>query len=191
MHASVFHAQPPLASRLMNTLVLAGLCGVMGMALAWQLIYDELPCPLCLLQRVGFLLAGIGVILNLRFGPSPLHYGMIILSALGGAAVSGRQVLLHIAPGDPGYGSLFLGLHFYTWALILFIALIAYAGVMLLLERPASGPLPALRPRALVAVLMWLFLVLAAANLLSTVLECGLGPCADDPVRYELLSLTS
>ena len=188
MLASAFHNQPPLLSRLMNTMVLLGLCGVQGMALAWQLIYNELPCPLCLLQRVGFLAVGVGVILNLRFGPSPVHYGVIILSALAGAVVSARQVLLHIAPGDPGYGSLFLTMHFYTWALVLFLALIAYAGVMLLVERPTGGVLPALRPQPLIAVLMWLFLVLAAANLLSTVLECGLGPCEDDPVSYELLS---
>ncbi|MDD9334139.1 MAG: disulfide bond formation protein B, partial [Bartonella sp.] len=34
----------------------------------------------------------------------------------------------------------------------------------------------------------FLFVFLIAAKLVSTVLECGSGQCADDPVRYELLS---
>lgn len=33
-----------------------------------------------------------------------------------------------------------------------------------------------------------LFVLLIAANLISTVLECGAGQCADNPVGYELLS---
>ena len=38
-------------------------------------------------------------------------------------AISTRQILLHITPGDPGYGSVVLGLHLYTWALLIFAAL--------------------------------------------------------------------
>ena len=34
-----------------------------------------------------------------------------------GGAIAARQILLHIMPGDPGFGSAFLGMHFYTWAL--------------------------------------------------------------------------
>ena len=45
---------------------------------------------------------------------------MMILGALLGMVMSTRQVLLHIKPGDPGYGGTVLGLHFYTWALITF-----------------------------------------------------------------------
>ena len=35
---------------------------------------------------------------------------------------------------------------------------------------------------------MWLFLLLTAANALSTTLECGFGPCPDDPTGYLWLS---
>ena len=96
-----------------------------------QIAYDEPPCPLCLLQRVAFMLAGVGLLLNLRLGPSPMHYAMVIAAALGGMLASGRQVLLHIAPGDPGYGTTLLGLHFYTWSFIAFVALIAFCVLML------------------------------------------------------------
>jgi hypothetical protein len=30
----------------------------------------------------------------------------------------------------------------------------------------------------------WLFLLLVAGNLVSTLLECGVGPCADNPTNY-------
>lgn len=29
------------------------------------------------------------------------------------------------------------------------------------------------------------FILLVLGNLVSTLLECGVGPCADDPVKYE------
>jgi hypothetical protein len=33
--------------------------------------------------------------------------------------------------------------------------------------------------------LVVLFILLVLGNLLSTLLECGIGPCADDPVKYD------
>ena len=30
-----------------------------------------------------------------------------------------------------------------------------------------------------------IFILLVAGNLISTLLECGIGPCADDPVKYD------
>ena len=113
----------------------AGVTAILGLAFAWQFAYDELPCPLCLLQRVAFMLAGVGLLLNLRLGPSPMHYAMTIAASLGGMVASGRQVLLHIAPGDAGYGTPFLGLHFYTWAFIAFGALIVFCVLMLSVDR--------------------------------------------------------
>ena len=41
-------------------------------------------------------------------------------------------MLLHILPGDPGFGSPFLGLHLYTWCLIAFISQITASGFMLI-----------------------------------------------------------
>lgn len=173
---------------ILNTLALAGLCGVLLFAFAWQLLYNEIPCPLCLLQRVAFVLVGVGLLLNVRFGASAPHYGITILSALGGVVVSSRQLALHLAPGDAGYGSPFLGMHFYTWALLAFIATIAYCGVMLILDR-SSVDRPSPRPVGSFAqVTMWLFFVLVAANMGSTLLECGWGACVDNPVEYLWLS---
>jgi hypothetical protein len=33
-------------------------------------------------------------------------------------------------------------------------------------------------------MVIW-FILLVLANVLSTLLECGIGPCADDPVTYD------
>jgi hypothetical protein len=55
----------------------------------------------------------------------------VIIAALLGAAISARQILLHILPGDAGFGSAFLGLHFYSWAFLFFVSAMLAAGVML------------------------------------------------------------
>lgn len=188
MKPSVFHADSSPFSRGLNMLALAGICAVLGMAFLWQVAYKELPCPLCLLQRAAFVLVGIGLVLNVRFGPSPMHYGLILLSALGGAFVAGRQVLLHIAPGDPGYGSPFLGLHFYTWAFIAFVIIMVWVAVMLVIDRNASDHNSLIPMDSFTGFIMWLFFFLVAANVVSTLLECGFGPCADNPVTYLWLS---
>ncbi|HTJ98609.1 MAG TPA: disulfide bond formation protein B [Bordetella sp.] len=176
------------ASTFLNALVLLAITAALILAFAWQIAFNELPCPLCLLQRVAFVLAGAGLLLNLRFGASPAHYAMVIAAALGGIAVSARQLLLHQAPGDPGYGSTLLGLHFYTWSLIAFVALIAYCAVMLALDRRAgdNGGQPR-RAGILGGAIMWLFFLVVLVNAASTTLECGLGPCPDNPTAYQWL----
>ena len=60
--------------------------------------------------------------------------GMAGLAALLGALESVRQVLLHIMPGDPGYGSAVLGYHLYTWALITFYVVLTFVALCLVLR---------------------------------------------------------
>ena len=83
-------------------------------------VLNELPCPLCLLQRIGFVMVAFGFMLNVVYGPQSRHYGVILIGALYGVATSLRQVSLHVIPGTPGYGSPILGMHYYTWAFVLF-----------------------------------------------------------------------
>ncbi|MHC2437474.1 disulfide bond formation protein B [Bradyrhizobium sp. USDA 4451] len=175
----------------LNALALYGLALLLAAAFAAQLVLHELPCPLCLLQRTLFALLAIGPILNIRFGPRPSHYALSLLTAVVGASVSTRQVLLHILPGDAGYGSALLGYHYYTWALIGFIAAIVLLAAMLLFDRQfdhrtAQGTAPGKFAQGAV----WLVVGLTALNVLSTLLECGLSACADNPIVYELLKRT-
>lgn len=158
-----------------------------------QIILHELPCPLCLLQRVGMIGVAVGLLMNLKFGIKPMHYGISIISALIGAAVSTRQVLLHIVPtadGVTGFGDAVMGLHLYTWALVVFLASIL--GIALLMafakdskengQEEENNTLS--KPQKAVFAL---FIALAFANTLGAFLECGISPCPEDPTEYKLL----
>ncbi|WP_441242221.1 disulfide bond formation protein B [Tardiphaga sp. 768_D3_N2_1] len=178
----------PVRAIALNVLALYALAALLAGAFAAQLLLGELPCPLCLLQRIMFALLAIGPILNIRFGPRPSHYALSLLAAVVGAIVSTRQVLLHIMPGDAGYGTAPFGYHYYTWALVGFIAAIVLVSLVLLFDRqfekdPAAHPTPSV----IAHVAVWLVIGLTAANVASTLLECGFKACADDPVVYELL----
>jgi len=168
-----------------NILALFGVSFMLLFAFGWQFAFHELPCPLCYLQRAGFAACGIGFLLNVRFGPAPAHYGVAILGAVGGAFASARQVFAHIAPGTGSYGSPFLGLHFYTWALIGFIAVILFCAALLLLDR--SGDRDE-RPWAggAATLAMIVFTLLVAGNIAVGFAECGVGPCPDNPTGYWL-----
>ncbi len=117
---------------------IVGILIVLGTALVVEFSYKEEPCPLCLLQRVAFLNIGIALLLNLRYGNRVSHWAMVILSGAAGAAVSIRQILLHIT--DPvGFGSPLMGLHLYTWSFIGFAIAIIGGALMLLIYPEAKN----------------------------------------------------
>jgi len=172
---------------ILNALGLCAIALVLAVAFAAQLLLDELPCPLCLLQRIQFAMLAVGPILNVRFGPRPSHYAVSLFAAIAGAAFAVRQVLLHIIPGDPGYGSALLGYHYYSWAFIGFAVAILALAAMLLFDgqfRDDGKQQPA---GAFARAAVWLMIALTALNVVSTLLECGFGACADNPLAYELL----
>ncbi|MEE8099581.1 MAG: disulfide bond formation protein B, partial [Hyphomicrobium sp.] len=129
----------------------------------------------------------VGPILTLRYGPKPSHYGLTIIAALAGAGIAVRQVLLHIQPGDPGFGSSILGYHFYTWAFIFFIGAIAACAAVLLFNKQFAGrdQPPSLGLFERVAV--WLVIGITFLNAAGALVECGFGFCPANPVVYELL----
>jgi disulfide bond formation protein DsbB len=177
---------PRLAVTL-NALALYAISAVLAVAFYWQFAYGELPCPLCMLQRAAFCALAVGPVLAIRHGPKPQHYGLTILAALMGAAISARQILLHIMPGDPGFGSPLVGLHFYTWAFLAFAAAILAAAVMLTFSGQFAAterPTPGLLEKGAV----WLILALTALNAASALAECGFAGCPANPVRYELFN---
>jgi disulfide bond formation protein DsbB len=173
----------------LNALSLYAVALVLAAAFAAQLVLQELPCPLCLLQRIQFAVLAIGPILNVRFGPRPSHYALSLLAAVAGAAFSTRQVLLHIMPGDAGYGTALFGYHYYTWALIGFAAAIVLLAAILLFDRQfeRGTTTEQTAPGAFATSAVWLVIALTALNVISTLLECGFAACADNPVVYELL----
>ena len=173
----------------LNALSLYAVALVLAAAFTAQFLLHELPCPLCLLQRIQFAVLAIGPIMNVRWGPRPSHYALSLLAAVAGAVFSTRQVLLHIMPGDAGYGTPLFGYHYYTLALIGFAAAIVLLATILLFDRQfeEDGGAPQVAPGAFATAAVWLVICLAALNVVSTLLECGFGACADNPVVYELL----
>jgi disulfide bond formation protein DsbB len=178
----------PAVSLRLNALGVFAISAVLIFAFADQLGLHELPCPLCILQRAGFVVAGFGLLLNLRFGPRPSHYAVVIIGALAGAAVSGRQILIHIVPDTGSYGSPLFGLHFYTWAFVVFALIVLGTAVMLLFDRqfPNDESSPN-RPTTLSLAAFAVFTLLVLGNGVSTVLECAGGLCPDNPTDYLLL----
>src|SRR5215510_1039757 len=166
--------------RLGNVIGAAGIAVVLLVAFGLQFGLNELPCPLCMLQRVALVLCGFGFLLNLRFGVQPLHYGLSILSALFGFAAAGRQVMLHIVPGTGAYGSALFGLHLYTWSAILFAAIIA--GIALLMMIGGGDHREATRFRGFSRVAAWLLIAVTIANAFNSFALCGPVECDPDPV---------
>lgn len=172
----------------LNSLGLLALSGALGFALADQLIYHDLPCPLCLLQRMAMFAAGIGLVLNIGVRHAPRHYGIVIISSVLGMFMAIRQILLHIVPGTGAYGDPFLGLHFYTWAFLLFVGMIAAASLMLMIMRQNGSEARHAVPW-LGSLAIGVFFILSVANVIGTTFECGAGACPDDPTSYEYLDL--
>ena len=172
-------------SRLLNALGLVAIDTVLVLAFVDQLWFRDLPCPICILQRAGFIAAGFGIALNLIFGPRPSHYGLAILGAMVGGIMSADQVLHYIVPGTGSYGNAIFGLHLYTWALIGFALIVVGSAVMLLFDRQyePTGPLP-LRLTVLPLTAVALLALIAVANVLSTLAICGVGLCPETPGGY-------
>jgi hypothetical protein len=68
-------------------------------------------------------------------------------------------------------------------------AAIVLLAAILLFDRQFEdkGPTHQTAPGAFAATAVWLVIALTALNVVSTLLECGFGACADNPVVYELL----
>lgn len=179
----------PDFARGLNVIGLFGVSAILAVAFADQVLFGDLPCPLCLLQRAGFTAAGIGLVLNIAFGSRPSHYGVVIVASLVGGVASTRQVLLHIVPGTGSYGAAIAGMHFYTWALIAFLGMILAAAAMLFFERQFDRDArpPLARPAGAALAALAAFAAMTLLNAGSTIAECGLGLCPDNPVQYELL----
>lgn len=173
-----------------NALGAGGLALVLAFAFALQFLLNELPCPLCQLQRVAIVLCGFGFVLNLRLGPQPAYYGLVLIAALLGLAVSGRQVLLHVVPGSGSYGSAVFGMHLYSWAVLLFLAVIA--GVAVLMVLSGSGRFDHIRSDVQAAaqftgfarLMSSLLILMTLANAISAFAQRGPIECIDDPKGY-------
>ena len=162
-------------------------------AFAAQFIYGEPPCPLCVLQRIGLILCALGplyLLVGQRDGEVAVRdvatgAGISILAGMFGAAASARQVLLHIMPADPGFGTPVFGLHLYTWCLIAFLAHIAASGVML--AGTAWLDDRRVEPWRFTGVTAFALATIIIANIASVIAEAGLNwTLPENPTGYLL-----
>jgi disulfide bond formation protein DsbB len=158
-------------------------------ALSFQFFYHELPCPLCLLQRFGFLSIALGALLNLTYGNSWRYKLIIIISSLFTLIIGLRQVLIHIAPNDPGYGSAFLGLHFYTWSAIVSFGVITLMSISFIVNFILNAMFDLERSKkissmSLIKASRIILFGIASLNTVLVIFECGYGLCPSDPNTY-------
>ena len=171
-------------ARGLNVLALLAILGLLATGSWHEFVRGELPCPVCLLERFGLIAAGLGFLLNVRYGAAESHYGIAIVSALAGAAAAAREPAVPGAAGALGWS--LAGLHGYAGAVALFCLIILFCGAMLFIERQFVEGVRDLRPSLLAQALGWVFVVVALANAVSTLLLCGVGSCPEHPMAYQL-----
>jgi disulfide bond formation protein DsbB len=164
--------------------VMLGIAAILTAAMTLQYANGELPCPLCLLERVALFGVCFGILLNFRCGFSGRNTGCSLLFAVLLLVVSVRQTLLDIypRPGHAYIGSAILGIHMPVWSIIIAVALLtAYALKLALLGGDDMMRNTDLRSQPHVkrlAGLLGLYVIaLVAINLVSVVLQCGFGEC--------------
>lgn len=174
--------------KVLNAIDALGLAFLLLVAFILQIGLHELPCPLCLLQRIGLLAIAFGFLLNVQFKIRPAHYTLSLLSAILTAAISARQIFLHVEPGDLGYGLPLFGLHLYTWMFLLCVVVIIYISIIFSIfpQYEYDEPLKSRGTQLLTHSTFAMIFLLAIFNGISTYLECGIKVCPEYPVKYEI-----
>jgi disulfide bond formation protein DsbB len=174
-----------ILEKLGNIFQLLGIASMMLMAFLFQIVLHELPCPLCLLQRIGFLGIAFGLLLNLRFGFRPSHYAIVLFSALFTSFVALRQIGLHVIPGSAAYGDPVFGFHLYTWSFIIAMIFVISTTFLLAFDRQYQMNSVSIKKLDWIShSLFAILLLLVLANIVSVLLECGIGQCPDNPTQY-------
>ncbi len=88
--------------RLMFSAVALGCAGLLGFGLFLQHYQGLEPCPLCILQRIAFVSAGLIALLAALHNPSgwgrAVYAVLVLASAMAGAGVAARQIWLQHNP---------------------------------------------------------------------------------------------
>jgi disulfide bond formation protein DsbB len=164
--------------------IMVVIAGILTAAMTLQYAKGELPCPLCLLQRVAMFGVCFGIIENFRRGFSYQNTGYSLLFTIFLLVVAVRQTLLDIypRPGHEYIGSAVLGLHMPVWSIIIALCLLtAYAAKLAVLggdeylEEIPPSQFPLIGKLGDVASLY--VIVICAVNFVSVVLQCGLEEC--------------
>ena len=168
------------------------IAGILTAAMTMQYGYGELPCPLCLLQRVALFGVCFGIIQSFRHGFSYQNTGISLIFTIFLLIVSVRQTLLDIypRPGHEYIGTEVFGIHMPVWSIIIAVCILtAYA--LKLTALGSNDHLPDVQPEQYPALsktarFVGLYIVvIAVINTVSVLLQCGLNQC--HTFNYQLL----
>src|ERR1700735_162169 len=167
--------------RLILCLMLLALVGVPTAAMGFQYLDGEIPCPLCLLERVAMFACCFGLIWQLEDGGSQRGAGIAMISAVLLLIISVRQTLLDIVP-RPGHayiGSAVFGLHMAVWSVLIAVALLIGFAVRLAVLGDPNWAAPAESSTlARLSTGLGLYVaILCAINFISVLVQCGFGQC--------------
>lgn len=170
-----------MLDRLILLLLAMVLSAVLTAAMVMQFAFGEIPCPLCLLQRVAMFGCCFGLLHQLRARDSERGGGIALLFALLLLVIAARQTLLDIVP-RPGHayiGTAVFGLHMPVWSVVIGVCLLlALALRLTLFGAPRLLPHAERPPFAGAARGLEIYVVLICAiNFASVVFQCGLGEC--------------
>lgn len=165
-----------------NSIAILAVSSILIGAFYFQFFLHENPCPLCLLQRIGMIGMIFGLSMNIYFGLKKEHFGVVIISAMVGTVFSVRQVLLHICPvqGEAtGYGTAVLGMHLYSWAIVVYAMSILGSVVFLFLLKDDKKENNR-NPMTFEKIMFYLSVLIILINVIATFFECHLGPCCEN-----------
>lgn len=172
---------PATLNDLFQLALMATMTTILTAAMVLQYYDHEIPCPLCLLQRVAMFGVCFGIIMHFRHGYSARSDGVGMLFALLLLIISARQTLLDIypRPGHSYVGSAVLGLHMPVWSIVIAVAiLLAFAVKFAALggdHLPDQQPAPALGHLA--RLLSLYVIAICLINFVSVILQCGVDAC--------------
>lgn len=164
-------------ARFLNALFILTISAVLLLAYGVQFLEHEVPCPLCMLQRLGMIGVATGALMNLRFGIKMSHYGISLLSCLAGGSVALRQISLHVCPGFATFGMPVLGLSLYTWSFIVFACSVLAISILLFLYNPKEDSSSKPSMNFFEKLSFSVIFVICGLNVITTYLQCGFGPC--------------
>lgn len=168
------------------------IAAILTAAMTMQYVFGELPCPLCLLERLAMFGVCFGIIMSFRHGYSPQNTGISLIFAILLVIVAERQSLLDIypRPGHAYIGSAVFGIHMPVWSVIIgLILLIAFAVKLAVaggdreLERHKIDEFPVLARLGMIVSLY--VIAICLINFVSVILQCGFNEC--HTFGYQLL----
>jgi len=177
-----------MLDRLILLLLTVILSGILTAALVMQFAFGEIPCPLCLLQRVAMFGCCFGLLHQLRARESERGGGIALLFALLLLVIATRQSLLDLVP-RPGHayiGTAVFGLHMPVWSVLIGVCLLLALSLRLTLFGaprllPPAGPLPLARAARLLGFYV---VLICAINFGAVVLQCGFSQCHTFGYRF-------